>query len=198
LTIHPRAQHGVFWLFHIKPYDVEKEVNMAEQEMLKDKKVLCVDDEPDVLETLEDLLHFCEVEKATTFEDAKMLLDTQQFDIAILDIMGVKGYELLSIAIEKKVIPVMLTAHALSPENTIKSFKEGAASYVPKEEIGRIAIFLSDILEAKEKGESPWWRWSERLGSYFKKMFGAEWDTQYEEKLKEEIRQKYSYPYMGL
>jgi hypothetical protein len=92
----------------------------------------------------------------------------------------------------------MLTAHALSPENTIKSFKEGAASYVPKEEIGRIAIFLSDILEAKEKGESPWWRWSERLGSYFKKMFGAEWDTQYEEKLKEEIRQKYSYPYMGL
>ena len=171
---------------------------MAALDILKDKKILCVDDEPDVLKTLEDLLPFCEVEKATTFEDAKMLLETRNFDIAILDIMGVKGYELLSISMEKKVIPVMLTAHALTPEDTIKSFKEGAASFVPKEEITQIATFLSDILEAKEKGESPWWRWSERLGSFFKKLFGPEWNIQYEEQMKEEIRQKYQYPYMGM
>jgi hypothetical protein len=116
--------------------------------------------------------------------------------MAILDIMGVKGYDLLAIAIEKKVIPVMLTAHALSPENTIKSFKEGAASYIPKDEMSRIAIFLTDILEAKEKGESPWWRWSERLGSFFKKVFGPDWDTKYADEMKEEMLRKYQYPYM--
>ena len=169
---------------------------MSEKELLEGKKILIVDDEPDVLETLEDLLSFCEVAKASNFEDAKKLLETQEFDMAILDIMGVKGYDLLAIAIEKKVIPVMLTAHALSPENTIKSFKEGAASYIPKDEMSRIAIFLTDILEAKEKGESPWWRWSERLGSFFKRVFGPDWDTKYAEDMREEMLRKYEYPYM--
>ena len=87
---------------------------MSEQEMLKGKKILIVDDEPDVLEALGDLLYSCDVRKAANFEDAKRLLETQDFDMTILDIMGVDGYRLLKIAIEKKVIPVMLTAKALS------------------------------------------------------------------------------------
>ncbi|MFC1535469.1 response regulator transcription factor [Thermodesulfobacteriota bacterium] len=166
---------------------------MLEQEMLKGKKILIVDDEPDVLETLEDLLYFCDIEKAANFEDAKKLLETQDFDMTILDIMGVDGYRLLQIAIEKKVIPVMLTAKALSPEDVTKSFKEGAASYIPKQEMARIATFLSDILMAKEKGESPWWRWSERLGPFFKKLFGPSWNIEYLEKTKEEIWKEYPY-----
>ncbi|MBU2214230.1 response regulator, partial [Patescibacteria group bacterium] len=116
----------------------------------ENKKILIVDDEPDVLETLEDLLSFCEIAKASNFEDAKKLLETRDFDITILGIMGVNGYELLRIAIERKVIPVMLTAHALSPENTIKSFKEGAVYYFPKDVMSRIAMFLYQILEEKE------------------------------------------------
>jgi len=32
----------------------------------------------------------------------------------------------------------MVTAHALSPEKIIKSYKGGAASYIPKEEMGDI------------------------------------------------------------
>ena len=97
------------------------------------------------------------------------------FDIAVLDIMGVDGYKLLEIAKKKKVIPVMLTAHALSIENTIKSYQEGAASYIPKDEMSRISTFLNDILEAKDKGESSWWRWVDRLGSYYEKKFGRDW-----------------------
>ena len=169
---------------------------MSEQEMLKDKRILIVDDEPDVAETLEELLTDCNITKAFNFEDAKKLFETQEFDIAILDIMGVNGYELLKIAIEKKVIPVMLTAHALSPENTIKSFREGAASYIPKDEMARIGLFLCDILEAKEQGESPWFRWFDRLGSFFGKVFGPDWDTKYKEDMREELQRKYQYPYM--
>jgi hypothetical protein len=65
----------------------------------------------------------------------------------------------------------MLTANALSVEDTFKSFKKGAASYVPKDEMVNITTFLEDILEAKEKGKHSWWRWFERLGSYYEKRF---------------------------
>ena len=111
-----------------------------EKSLLKGKKVLIVDDEPDVLDTLEELLSDCDLKKASTFEEAKALLEKEPFDIAVLDIMGVNGYKLLDIAKEKKVVPVMLTAHALSPENIVKSYREGAASYLPKDEMFLISF----------------------------------------------------------
>jgi DNA-binding response OmpR family regulator len=43
----------------------------------------------------------CHVAKAATFEEAQKLLETEYFDIAILDIMGVDGYKLLDIAKKK-------------------------------------------------------------------------------------------------
>ena len=142
---------------------------------VNNKRVLIVDDEPDVLESLAELLPMCDVVKATNFEEAKDLLQTQYFDIAILDIMGVDGYKLLEIADERKVIPVMLTAHALSVEDTMKSYKGGAASYVPKEEMANIVTYLNDILEAKEQGKSAWWRWLDRFAAYYDKKFGPDW-----------------------
>ena len=75
----------------------------------------------------------------------------------------------------------MLTAHALSPENMVKSFKEGAASYLPKEEMVNIASFLNEILEAKEKGKNTWSRWYDRMGSFFEKRFGKDWQKTDEE-----------------
>lgn len=148
---------------------------MADYELLDGKRVLLVDDEPDVLDTLEDLLPMCETEKASSFEDARNYLENAYFDIAILDIMGVQGYELLEIANRREVIAVMLTAHALSPDNIVKSYKEGAASYLPKEEMVNIAYFLNDVLDAKEKGKNPWIRWYDRMGSFFEKKFGPKW-----------------------
>jgi DNA-binding NtrC family response regulator len=148
---------------------------MAGKNLLDGKKILIVDDEPDVLDTLEGLLTMCEVKKASSFKEALKLVETIDFDIAILDIMGVNGYKLLEVVKKKKVIPVMLTAHALSVENTVKSFKEGAASYLPKDEMGNIAVHLNDILEAKEKGESSWGKWLDRLGDYYERKFGPDW-----------------------
>lgn len=142
---------------------------------LDGKRILIVDDERDVLDTLAELLPMCDLVKAANFEQARNLLETETSDIAILDIMGVDGYRLLEIANRKKVIAVMLTAHALTVEDTVKSFKEGAASYVPKEEIANIATFLDDILEAKDKGRSLMWRWFDRLGTYYDKRFGPDW-----------------------
>jgi DNA-binding NtrC family response regulator len=150
---------------------------MEQKTLLEGKRILIVDDEPDILDTLEDLLPMCDVSRASSFDEAKRLLDMEHFDIAILDIMGVAGFKLLEIANKKKIMAVMLTAHALSPENTVRSFREGAASYVPKDEMGHITTFLNDILEAKQRGKKPWWRWLERFGSYFERRFGSDWQS---------------------
>jgi len=149
---------------------------MSESSLLDGKKILVVDDEPDILEVVKDLLSMCDVVTSSSFDDAKEQLESQDFDIAILDIMGVGGYELLEIARKRNIPAAMLTAHALTPENLVRSIKEGAASYIPKDEITRIADFLTDVLKAREKGRDPWKPWQERLPtSYFEKRWGAAW-----------------------
>jgi len=167
---------------------------MSEGSLLDGKKILAVDDEPDILEALEELLSMCDVTKATTFEKAKELLESRDFDIAILDIMGVDGYGLLDIATRRNITAVMLTAHAFTPDNLVKSIKEGAASYLPKEELTNITTFLNDVLEAKEEGKDPWEPWQERLPtSYFEKRWGAAWqdsDKEFWEKFRAGIKDR--------
>jgi DNA-binding NtrC family response regulator len=148
---------------------------MKKQDRLEGKKILIVDDEPDVLETLVALLDMCEVTTASTFEEGRRLLKSKGFDVAVLDIMGVEGYKLLEIARAKDVTAVMLTAHALSVKDTVKSFRKGAAFYVPKEEMVNLGVYLRDVFEGIENGKRFWWRWLERFGPYYDKRFGDQW-----------------------
>ena len=152
---------------------------MSETNRLEGKHILIVDDEPDVLETLEELLSMCRLEVAGSFEEARDKLETHYFDIAILDIMGVKGYDLLKLASEKDVISVMLTANAMTPQDLEKSYREGAASFLPKEKTADIQMFLNDVLEARDKGKSLWWRWFDRLADYFEHKFGPDWQKKH-------------------
>ena len=152
---------------------------MSETNRLEGKHILIVDDEPDVLETLTDLLSMCRLEVAGSFEEARDKLETHYFDIAILDIMGVKGYDLLKLASDKDVIAVMLTANAMTPRDLEKSYQEGAASFLPKEKMGDIQMFLNDVLEARAKGKSFWWRWFDRLADYFEHKFGPDWQKKH-------------------
>ena len=155
------------------------------EDMLKGKKILIVDDEPDVLDTLEDLLSMCQVVKAASFEEAKRQLETQPFDMTVLDIMGVDGYELLEIAVKKKIMAVMLTAHALSPEDTMKSFRGGAAFYVPKDKIAEMPAILANILDLKSKGKSTWMPFVGWAEAYYNTKFGPKWG-----KHKKELQEK--------
>ena len=148
---------------------------MTDEKILTGKNILIVDDEPDVLDTLEDLLSMCEVTKAADFDAAKEFMARQPFDMAVLDIMGVSGYELLEIAVKHEIPAVMLTAHALTPDNIVKSFREGAAYFLPKEKMADIASFLADVFDARAKGENTWDRWMVRLAGYCEKTFGAKW-----------------------
>lgn len=148
---------------------------MAGESLLEGKRVLIVDDETDVLDTLSGLLSMCDISTASNSEEAKKLLQEKDFDIAILDIMGVDGYQILEWVGARNITAVMLTAHALSPEDTVKSFNKGAASYVPKEKMPQIVTYLEDVLEAKNKGKSTWGRWLERFNEYYERVFGPDW-----------------------
>ena len=159
-------------------------------------KVLAVDDEQDILAVLVELLDMCKVVTASTFEEAKQLLEFQSFDIAVLDIMGVDGYGLLELANGKNIPSLMLTAHAFTPDNLVKSIQEGAASYIPKEEITEIVDYLVDALTAQQKGENPWSAWQERLpSSYFERRWRAAWkdkDRDFWDKFKAGIKERRS------
>jgi len=150
-------------------------VDMGDNTVLDGKRILIVDDEPDILETLEELLDECLIDTAPNFETGRKFLDKNPYDAAILDIMGVSGYELLKITTEKGIPTLMLTAHALTPENLVKSIREGAQSYVPKDRIADIPLFLKEVLEAKQKGIEKHGGWFTRLRPLFDKKFGPDW-----------------------
>jgi len=165
---------------------------MDTDKILRGKRVLIVDDEQDILDLLVQLLSACMVDAASSFEEAKRLLETENYDIAVLDIMGVRGFELLEIANKREIPALMLTAHALSEESLRKSAEDGASYYVPKDEIGKIDVFVADVIEAREKKKNPWVRWYERLGGFFDKKFsGPNWREQQREFWEEKLKSYY-------
>ena len=105
--------------------------DMKAEKYLKGKRILIVDDEEDILETLSELLIGCRLDRATRFEDARALLENRYYDMVVLDIMGVKGHDLLETAVKRGFPTVMLTAHALTEEDLRKSFQRGASYYIP-------------------------------------------------------------------
>ncbi len=148
---------------------------MDVQKILKGKRILIVDDEEDILDFLTELLEMCKLDRASSFEEAKKLLESNYYHAAVLDIMGVRGYELLEIANKREVPAMMLTAHALTQDNLKKSFQKGAAYYVPKDEISKVDVFLADILDAIDKKKNVVVKWYERLSGFCDRRFGPNW-----------------------
>jgi DNA-binding NtrC family response regulator len=151
------------------------------EDVLKDKRILIVDDEPDILETLKELLDMCIIDSAPNFETAQKFLKNKTYDVAILDIMGVDGYGLLELTNKRGIPAIMLTAHALSADNLVKSIKEGAQSYLPKDQMADISTYLAEIIAAGEKSAGKSRKWLDRLMPFFDKKFGSAWQDQHKE-----------------
>jgi DNA-binding response OmpR family regulator len=147
------------------------------ESVLTNKKILLVDDEPDILTATEAEILLscsdCKIDKAMSYEDAANLLKTNEYDLVILDIMGVRGFDLLELAVTRKFKVAMLTAHALSPEALKKSHDMGAMAYLPKNKLSEIVPFLEDILQNDFK--SGWKRVLARLENFFDKEFEPGW-----------------------
>lgn len=148
-----------------------------EQSILNGKRILVVDDEPDVLTTVEEEIRYgcpdAKIDKATTYEEAAGMLRSKEYDLAILDIMGVRGFDLLEIAVGRGLRVAMLTAHALTPEALKKSHDLGARAYLPKDKLGDIIPLLEDVFRYEYK--SGWERLLAKFEDYYDRKFGKDW-----------------------
>ena len=135
---------------------------MHPKKVIQGKKILVVDDDKDILDTLTELLQMCTMDLASNFEQAKLFLAKNVYDVAILDIVGVNGFELLRIVKDLRIPALMLTANALSEENLKRAVDEGAWYYVSKDDINRIEHLLADVIQAKQENRNPWVKWHER------------------------------------
>jgi len=149
------------------------------ESILNGKRTLGVDDEPDVLAVLEEEIleaaPNCYFDKATNYQKASEFLVSFTYDLVILDIMGVRGFDLLKLAVDRPLpFPVvMLTAHALNPETLRQSIEMGARAYLPKEKLGEVVPFLEDVL--RYENLPGWGRLFENLLGFFNVRWGENW-----------------------
>ncbi len=149
---------------------------MARTDLLRGKTILIVDDEWEVLETIEEFLQDhtdLVVHKATTFDQARQLLFSHNYDVVVLDIMGVRGFELLETATHAGFPVVMLTAHALNPDALRRSIELGARAYLPKDRLFSLPEFLEDVLRLSYR--SVWRKVFDDLLSIFNEKYGSSW-----------------------
>jgi len=148
---------------------------MDVQVLLHGKKLLAVDDEADILEIIKEEFPTSIVDTAQDFDSALKLINEDVFDLVILDIMGVNGFELLKACRARHLPAAMLTARAINVESVNTAIREGAVSFLPKEELNRLPELVAEILSELEQGRTHWARLFERLGSYFKDKLGVTW-----------------------
>jgi CheY-like chemotaxis protein len=177
ITLKSREGAGTVFTVTIPPLNRRKESAMSTDSVLNEKSILAVDDEPDVLDILEEEIKAecrgCRISRATTYDQAMKCLANEPFDLVILDIMGVRGFDLLDEAKRRGLPVAMLTAHALSAEALKKSIEKGARAYLPKEKLGEVVPFLEDILQYEN--DESWNRLFGRLGDFFDRRFGPDW-----------------------
>ncbi len=141
--------------------------------ILKNKAILIVDDEPDILDSITEQLDMCRIYRAKDYEIALQLMAGFKFDIVILDVMGVRGLELLKKSVSKGFPTVMLTAHALTPEALKESIQLGAVSFLPKEMMAELDTYLAEVVTGSKK--VVWKNLLDKLGDYFDRRFGSDW-----------------------
>jgi CheY-like chemotaxis protein len=152
--------------------------NVMAESILNGMRILAVDDEPDVLAVLEDEIleaaPKCQFEKAISYQEASKKIESQNFDMVILDIMGVRGFDLLDQAVKRNFQVAMLTAHSLNPESLKRSIEMKARAYLPKEKMGEIVPFLEDIVKESDH-LFGWGHLMNELEGYFESRWGEYW-----------------------
>jgi len=180
ITLESQEGVGTRFMVRIPPIRSPRDTGrgIMAKSILDGKRILAVDDEPDVLKILEEEISAtcpnCKLDKATAYETAAKMLESTDYDVVILDIMGVRGFDLLDVAVQKNFRVAMLTAHALSPEALKMSVELGARAYLPKEKLGEIVPFLEDVLAYEYV--PGWKRLYEKLKEFFDSKFESDWE----------------------
>jgi len=121
------------------------------ESILKNKMILAVDEELDILSVMEEEVleacPNCKFHKTTNYYEAIERMVSRTYDMVILDISAVRGLELAQLAVRRKLPVAMLTAHPVSLEAFRDSAQIKTQTYLPKERLGEIVPFLEDVLK---------------------------------------------------
>ena len=120
------------------------------ESILSGKRILVIDDEPDIHAVIgEEILATCpdcKVDKAPAYKEAVEKMISWTYDLVILDITCVRGFDLLELANYRNFPVVMLTAHPLTSRVLQSSFKMNARAYLPKERLGEVVPLVENII----------------------------------------------------
>ena len=133
---------------------------------MSQKKILAIDDEPDVLEFLRLVLTRSgyEVVTATNGTEGLIKAHVERPDLVLLDIMMEKmdGWEtlrLLRLEEGGRETPVVILSARAEPKDKIRALQEGAVDYITKpfelqESLAKIALILSDETSPESSGDT--------------------------------------------
>ncbi|MBW2563561.1 MAG: response regulator [Deltaproteobacteria bacterium] len=151
---------------------------MSNQESwLKGKKILVVDDEEDVLETVAEILEMANVEGAFDYNTASEKIALNKYDLAILDIMGVNGLTLLEEAVKNNTPTIMLTAHSMDYKTLMLSIRKGSIAFLPKEMMADLDRYVDTLMNAYDSKQSTWKILFDEMGGFFSNKFGNQMET---------------------
>ena len=130
------------------------------------KKILAIDDEPDVLEFLRMVLSKSGYEVVTAPNGTEGLIraHVEQPDLVLLDIMmermdGWETLRLLRLDENSRNVPVVILSARAEPRDKIRALQEGAMDYITKpfdlqESLEKIQTILEESA-AEDGGEAP-------------------------------------------
>jgi len=148
-----------------------------EESILKNKMILAVDDDPDVLTILEEEIleacPDCQFHKVTTYKEAVERMLSFTYDVVLLDIIGVQGLNLAELAVSRNFPIGVFTAHPITPEVLEGFINMKTHAYLPKERIGEIVPFLENMLGYQYLPE--WRLFFDKITEFLGKKIEMDW-----------------------
>ena len=133
--------------------------------IMKNKSVLAVDSQMDLLQTLEEKILSacpeCRLDMATTFEDGRQLMLLLTYDLVISDIMNAPGCDLIDLAARRNFPVLVLSDNGSSDEALNESNGLRIQATLPKEKLNEIVPTVEEVL--KHEFVPSWKRALERL-----------------------------------
>jgi CheY-like chemotaxis protein len=157
---------------------MKREDKIMEESILKNKMILAVDDDPDVLTVLEEEIleacPDCQFHKVTTYKEAVEKMISWTYDAVILDIIGVGSINLLELAQSRRFPVGLLTTYPLTPETLRLPAQVAVRAYLPRERIGEIVPFLEDMLGRQYLPE--WKLFFDKIRRFLGKKIEIDWE----------------------
>jgi len=140
---------------------INKYRTVIDMDYLKEKKILLVDDEPEIIKMVTSILNddgFVNIVAAKSYEEAIQVFETTQPDIAVLDVMlpDGDGFQLAGKIREKSDMPIIFLTAKGEAEDKFDGLRLGADDYIVKPFFPQeLVLRIHAILKRCYKEENP-------------------------------------------